>query len=103
MTKDKQTLGLFDSRVPYAKSSDTSKEAAGRIRHVAGSLEAKVLAEIVRLGSATCDEIEIALDMPHQTASARVNSLMERKLIVNSGEKRLTRSKRRATVWVAAQ
>jgi predicted transcriptional regulator len=48
----------------------------------------------------TCDEVEIALGLTHQTASARVNELMKKKLIIDSTLRRKTRSGRKATVWI---
>jgi hypothetical protein len=54
---------------------------------------------------ATCDEVEHALGLQHQTASARIWELRGNgdhpKLLIDSGRKRRTRSGRRATVWVA--
>jgi len=49
---------------------------------------------------ATCDEIEVALDLRHQTASARINEMAASKRLRNSGRTRLTRGARRAIVWV---
>jgi hypothetical protein len=47
----------------------------------------------------TCDEVEMLLGMPHQTASARVHELAKRGDIVDSGRTRKTRSGRAAIVW----
>lgn len=61
--------------------------------------------ELVRGAGAnghTCDEVEVKLDLTHQTASARVHDLMRAGEIVLAGFKRPTRSGRNATVWVAA-
>lgn len=90
--------------IPYAKQSDTSEEAAGRIRGRAPQLRARVFQCILQAGmqGRTCDEVEAQLDMRHQTCSARVNELMTGMVIVDSGRRRLTRSKRNATVWIAA-
>ena len=56
---------------------------------------------------ATCDEVEVALDMPHQTASARINELKEDDLetgrpqmLYDSGKRRKTRHGQLATVWI---
>ena len=88
---------------PYARDSETSMEAAVRIEPVAGTMRAQVLEHIRRCGEmgATDDEIEVALNMRHQTASARRNDLAGIEWIVDSGRTRLTRSGRKATVWVA--
>lgn len=89
----------------FAAGSDTSEEAAESMAEHAPGLEAKVLAAIVVFGmaGATTDELEAALKMTHQTCSARVNGLAERGAIADSGERRKTRSGRRATVYVAAE
>lgn len=49
---------------------------------------------------ATCDQMELALKLSHQTCSPRVNELMKAKKIVPLDYKRMTRSGRRATVWL---
>lgn len=69
------------------------------------SVLSEVFQYIKRAGSsgATCDEVEEALYLRHQTASARVHELMRAKRIVASGKKRRTRSGRTATVWVVAK
>lgn len=51
---------------------------------------------------ATCDEIEVVLELRHQTASARCTELTLSKHIVDSGRRRLTRSRRRARVYIRA-
>ena len=69
----------------------------------AGTLRARVFAHVQEQGArgATCDEIEEALDLKHQTASARVRELALRGDLEDSGKRRDTRSGRKAVVWVA--
>lgn len=95
---------------------ETSIQAAESIAGTVDQLRARVLCEI-RASSfgapgasgapvprgMTCDEVEVRLDMRHQTASARVNELMERGDIRDSGERRRTRSNRNAVAWVAVE
>lgn len=50
----------------------------------------------------TDDEIEVALGLPHQTASARRRGLVLRGLVGASGKRRRTRRDRTATVWVTS-
>jgi len=90
--------------LPYATGSDTSQAAAASIVGVANELRAKVFRCILGAGTSgrTCDEVEEVLDMRHQTASARVNELMKLTVIVDSGQRRKTRSGRNASVWIAA-
>ena len=51
----------------------------------------------------TCDRIEEALNMRHQTCSARITELSQRGLIIDSLRRRKTRSGRTAVVWVTKQ
>lgn len=51
---------------------------------------------------ATCDEIEQITELSHQTCSPRVHELMKSGDIVDSGERRATRSGRKAIVWKVA-
>lgn len=51
---------------------------------------------------ATDDEIERALTLSHQSASARRRELVIMDLAYDSGHRRRTRSGRTATVWRAA-
>ena len=48
----------------------------------------------------TCDEVQMALSVTHQSCSAAINKLMRGGLVVANGS-RLTRSNRRAKVWEA--
>lgn len=67
------------------------------------AIRAKVLAVIAAAGDTgrTSDEAEQALDMPHQTVSARFTELAASGAIQRAG-RRPTRSGRTAAVWVAA-
>ena len=89
--------------LPYVKNSSTSKEAAKSMEKVAPAILWRVFGFIARQNErgATDDEIEAALDLRHQTASARRRELVLKGLVDDSGEKRRTRSGRNATVWVA--
>jgi len=82
--------------------TETSKAAAISIADTAAQLRAMVLKAIVDAGQAglTCDELEERLEMRHQTVSPRVNELWEAGEIGDSGQRRVTRSNRKAIVWV---
>jgi predicted transcriptional regulator len=88
---------------PGYAQRDTSFAAAKLFEPKAGTLRAKVLAELQVRGSfgATCDEIEQAFGMSHQTVSARVRELSMGGKIRDSGGRRPTRSGRNAICWVA--
>lgn len=80
-----------DTRVAAFKARDTS-------------VKDQILDLIETQGEhgATCDEVEVILDLSHQTASATINGLMRVKTIRDSGNRRLTRLGRWAKVWVAS-
>ena len=88
--------------IPYVKGSATSKAAAQSMQPHAGSIRSRILAEIKKSGAhgLTCDEVEVLMDLKHQTASARVRELREKGKI-STTSKRPTRSGRQAQVWVA--
>jgi Fic family protein len=82
--------------------SDTSHQAAQSIKPRRTALQDHVEFS-VKYGlfppGATCDEIERATGLSHQTASARLRELVLNGRIEDSGERRKTRSGRLATVW----
>jgi hypothetical protein len=88
---------------PYVAHSDTSKAAAESMREGAAYQRQTVLAHITECGmdGATSDEVEAKLTMRHQSASARFVDLARLDLIVDSKQRRKTRSGRTAAVWVA--
>ena len=92
---------LYGGTPPHSNNS-TSLAAAESIKPHIGPLAAKVYRHIVESGGATCDEIERATGMRHQTASARVRELREKGHIKDSDKRRRTRSGRQAIVWVRA-
>lgn len=82
--------------------SNTSAEAYASIDDHRARMRAKVMKEIMVQGAhgSTTYEIEVALDMLHQTASARVYELTGQGRIVDSGRRRKTGSGRNAIVHV---
>jgi len=94
--------GSANGSVPFVRGSETSEEAAVAKKPTKARDEAKVLGFIHgRKGrGATDDEIEVGTGLCHQSASARRNGLVLKGLLHDSGDKRLTRRKRRAIVWI---
>ena len=84
---------------PGYEDVDTSREAAASIAGHVAAMCAKVYAEFVICGTATCDEIEARLGMRHQTCSARIRDLVLMGKLVDTGQRRLTRSRRSARVY----
>lgn len=89
--------------IPFSRGQKTSFEAAVSIRPHLQELEARVLNFIQSRGDfgATCDEAEVRLKLSHQSTSARVRGLFLKGEIQDSKRRRLTRSGRKAIVWLA--
>ena len=81
---------------------DTSRDAADSIQAVLGPLQQRVLRYVASCGAngTTCDQAEETLGMRHQTCSARIRELVLKDRILNSGDRRKTRSGRNAIVYV---
>lgn len=47
----------------------------------------------------TCDDVEIATGMSHQTTSATINALVKQGRVVDSGKRARTRTGRFAVIW----
>lgn len=77
---------------------ETSREAWERFREVSGELDRAILG-VLRAGPATCQEIERRTDRSHQAVSGNLRHLVERGLVVASGEHGKTESGRRAIKW----
>ena len=90
----------FEDFPPYVKGSETSRAAAASMVPFTSTIKERVFDCIASLvGGATCDEIEAALNLRHQTASARIRELALAKRIKAKGTRK-TRSGRNADVWV---
>lgn len=101
MTPTQLELPTVPSQAPSVRSSDTSKDAARAMEPHLGRLEARVLYWIkaAYTRGATCDEVEGFSGLLHTTTSARIRRLAQIGRIVDSGERRKTRSGRNAVVW----
>lgn len=81
---------------------DNSIDALDTMRAAAPTLLDKLYTLIESSGAhgLSCDEVEAITELSHQTASPRINELAKAGRIVST-EKRLTRSGRKANIWVA--
>lgn len=88
---------------PPSVAVDTSRDAAEAIRKPSAAIRAFVLAYIDGQGEngATCDQVEAALTLRHQTCSPRILELSKLGEVVDTGRRRQTRGHRKAVVWVA--
>lgn len=84
-----------------ANAPETSRKAARSIAKASGAKRLQILEWIRSCGprGATCDEVEQALGMSHQTASARIRELATDNHLDTNGE-RPTRTGRAAAVYI---
>jgi hypothetical protein len=78
-----------------ALNSISPKKKARREQNVLNYIKAK--------GGATCCEIEEAFGLLHQSASSSITRLRQTGRLVDSGDRRPTKTGRLAIVWRAAQ
>lgn len=88
--------------IPPHNHRETSKNAAEAILPLLGPISTRVY-EAISNTPRTCDEVEIVTGLSHQTASARVRELQLKDRIVDSGQRRKTRSGRAAIVWTISE
>jgi hypothetical protein len=88
---------------PGSYAVDTSQEAAAAIKERAPKLRQRVYEYIHNQGArgATADEVQVALDLSHQTAAPRVTELAKLGRIVRTDERRKTRYGRNAGVYLS--
>lgn len=96
-------LDLLEGIPAPSNGVETSNEAAESIQPDTSRLRRIVFNLIVDRGGLTCDQVEEITGLKHQTASARVYELHTTSQIVDSGQRRKTRSKRNAIVWMVAE
>lgn len=95
---------LYDGTPPHVRGSDTSLAAAEAIEPHVGTQQARALAVVrAALAGATCDEVEALTGGRHQGISARLRELVQLGKIVDSGQRRATRSGRQARIYVAVR
>jgi len=86
---------------PPNVEQDTSRLAAQTVRVPSAKLRERVL-DALRLEPRTCDELEAALGLPHQTVGPRIRELVQLGQVRDAGVRRPTRSGRGAIVWSVA-
>ena len=79
-------------------TTDTSLAAQKTIRPKAAAIRASIR-KYLQEDPSTCDQIEVALGLRHQTASARICELRQTEQIFDTGARRPTRSGALAIVW----
>lgn len=97
-------LPLYNGLPPHVRWSDTSAAAALSMVGETSRIRRRVLWYVAGCTQgATCDEVEVALDLRHQTASARIRELVLLGCLEDTHQRRRTRSGRTAVVWWLTQ
>jgi hypothetical protein len=101
-------MGSDESRditAGYHGGNRESREAHRLARLNAQTIRARIVAFVADRGEwgATSDEVEIAMQLPHQTVSARLVEAKKRGELLPTGERRRTRFGAVANVLVAAE
>lgn len=89
--------------LPFARSRDTSVEAAESMELAAPGLRGRVLEAIRQAGGATDEEVVDATGLAGNTVRPRRGELEAMGLVRDSGLRRATRSGRSAIVWGVVQ
>lgn len=92
---------VYAGTTPRVRGSETSEKAGDSMIGPAKSLRTLVYEYLREFGPKTDEEIETALALKHQTASARRRELVLGGWVVETDERRETSSGRTATVWRA--
>jgi hypothetical protein len=82
--------------------SETSRLAAAAIEPHRANLQRRVYDAIVGNGGLTAQEIEKATGLAGNTVRPRIVELVKAGSVIDSGTTRLTRSRRKAVVWISA-
>lgn len=95
---------LYGGKPPHQVHSDTSEAAADEIADVALCVRERVYEYIKSQGEhgATDDEIHDFFQIDKNTTAPRRRELQLKGLVIDSGNRRQTKAKRWAVVWVAA-
>jgi len=80
------------------KIQNTSREAYESVNRADDTLYSRVLNSL-KDNPSTCDEVEVDLQGRHQSVSSRIRKGVQDGYIEDSGEKRQTRTGRKAIVW----
>lgn len=84
----------------YHKGADTSIQAhSSTSSQTRAHQRYRIVDKISELGNATCEELEKVLQMRRSSISARISELARDKIIVDTGKRRLTDSRKPARVY----
>lgn len=89
-----------DKSIPTHESIDTSVHSRDILNKHKNHYRKHIYDYIKGKGGATCDEIEVNLKMRHETASGIIRFLTLDRLLRDSGDRRKTRTGRKAIIWI---
>ena len=78
---------------------ETSIESRNKLEGKKSKYRQMIYDFISESGGSTCDEVEVGLDVRHQTASCFIRFLTQDGLLEATDERRMTRAGRKAIVW----
>jgi predicted HTH transcriptional regulator len=87
-----------EKKPPVWLIQDTTRDAYESVNRGDDSWYRQVLGALEEAPS-TCDELEITLQGRHQTISSRIRKGVQDGYIKNTGQKRPTRTGRKAIIW----
>lgn len=90
-----------ESNIPTNENTDTSVHSRDKLSSKKSEYRKKIFETIKSSIGMTCDEIEQSLGLRHQTASCFIRFLTKDGFLKDSGDRRITRSGRKAIVWVS--
>ena len=101
--KVKTNTNTKDPTARFHNNNQLSMEAYLSVEHSTSQIRSRIVAHIKKLGlaGATSDEVEQALELSHQTVSARCTEAKAKGELIDSGQRRKTRSGRNAAVLVS--
>lgn len=85
--------------IPTNEHSDTSVHSRDILDRKKNNYRERILNFIKDHCGSTCDQVEVGLELRHQTASCFIRFLTQDGFLRDSGERRITRTGRRAIVW----
>jgi len=89
----------MNGTIPTQEHIDTSHDSRDALKKKRSKYRLSIYEYIEATKGATCDEIEVALCIRHQTASCFIRFMTQEGLLEATAERRITRSGRNAIVW----
>lgn len=87
------------NKIPTQENIDTCVESRNKLTKNKHEYKRKIYEFIKMMDGATCDEVEIGLELRHQTASCFIRFLTQDGFLKATSLRRITRAGRKAIVW----